>query len=301
MGWLWGVLATFGLDWAAKLIRKILRAPERPLEVTIVPSTGTPEPATSGASLPGTTEASLQFLRAAIRAPHPPRNPRRHGHSPIDPGCSVELATGISVPAGAGRILEPTSGRGSGHSDARIERACRCGGRSRSSDLLLDAGEPAFEVQPAEVRPAGSARGSCRIPQSLPSEAESRARAFRAWAPTASRAGRAARSDGVSGRQSGQMDRTDASERSRDPLGPGQTSGPYRTRTCDPLRVMQVRYQLRQRPSPLTVPSTVVLPRPGHAPASAPTQASGATHRTAAPLTRSCARSARATSACSKP
>src|SRR5437867_2920242 len=24
--------------------------------------------------------------------------------------------------------------------------------------------------------------------------------------------------------------------------------GPYRTRTCDPLRVMQVRYQLRQRP-----------------------------------------------------
>ena len=31
-----------GLDWAAKLIRKILRAPERPLEVTIVPSTGTP-------------------------------------------------------------------------------------------------------------------------------------------------------------------------------------------------------------------------------------------------------------------
>jgi hypothetical protein len=25
-------------------------------------------------------------------------------------------------------------------------------------------------------------------------------------------------------------------------------SGPYRTRTCDPLRVMQVRYQLRQRP-----------------------------------------------------
>ncbi len=26
------------------------------------------------------------------------------------------------------------------------------------------------------------------------------------------------------------------------------SSGPYRTRTCDPLRVMQVRYQLRQRP-----------------------------------------------------
>jgi len=28
----------------------------------------------------------------------------------------------------------------------------------------------------------------------------------------------------------------------------GFSSGPYRTRTCDPLRVMQVRYQLRQRP-----------------------------------------------------
>jgi hypothetical protein len=29
----------------------------------------------------------------------------------------------------------------------------------------------------------------------------------------------------------------------------GFSGGPYRTRTCDPLRVMQVRYQLRQRPS----------------------------------------------------
>src|SRR2546430_6882835 len=30
---------------------------------------------------------------------------------------------------------------------------------------------------------------------------------------------------------------------------PTQHGGPYRTRTCDPLRVMQVRYQLRQRPA----------------------------------------------------
>jgi hypothetical protein len=32
------------------------------------------------------------------------------------------------------------------------------------------------------------------------------------------------------------------------PSDQGLYGGPYRTRTCDPLRVMQVRYQLRQRP-----------------------------------------------------
>ena len=45
----------------------------------------------------------------------------------------------------------------------------------------------------------------------------------------------------------------------------GRTSGPYRTRTCDPLRVMQVRYQLRQRPvgeDPTTGPIPLSALRP---------------------------------------
>jgi hypothetical protein len=37
-------------------------------------------------------------------------------------------------------------------------------------------------------------------------------------------------------------------EESESDCFPWSASGPYRTRTCDPLRVMQVRYQLRQRP-----------------------------------------------------
>ncbi len=36
--------------------------------------------------------------------------------------------------------------------------------------------------------------------------------------------------------------------------------GPYRTRTCDPLRVMQVRYQLRQRPVTATLPPGQLVP-----------------------------------------
>ena len=46
------------------------------------------------------------------------------------------------------------------------------------------------------------------------------------------------------------------------------SSGPYRTRTCDPLRVMQVRYQLRQRPVS-NDPTTRTISGPARRPADA--------------------------------